>query len=247
MAFCGCFSMDEFDEWQNLHRLIDEAEQATLHTQLIIESIEGVAPLDTQMGIWPIKTVPDALYEPLFGQPKPTDEEISLYGSMNNVPPLKTYAILDAAKVPFMTVYLERSELPYKCVFKGNAEEEFKDAAPYIVELSDNNDFTRNLFTAAGMPSNMWDCEPGIYIRSRASLENLWKHFRKFTKARDRNGKWYYLRYWEPAFFVDYALSLRPEKQTTFIGDCEAFVIVRKKGKCRVAKLNHPRPFHLIP
>ncbi|MEP4929489.1 MAG: hypothetical protein ABJT31_17080, partial [Hyphomicrobiales bacterium] len=61
-----------------------------------------------------LKTVPDALYEPLFGQPDDT--------------PLHTYAILDAAKFPNLPELLEVSGLVHRCLFKGDAFDELKDA-----------------------------------------------------------------------------------------------------------------------
>ncbi|MFV0644700.1 MAG: hypothetical protein ACK5NN_09415, partial [Sphingomonadaceae bacterium] len=38
--------------------------------------------------------------------------------------------------------------------------------------------------------------EPGIYVRSRGSLDDMWKHFRKFTRVQDESGKWAYLNFW---------------------------------------------------
>ena len=46
----------------------DDDTEGYLH----IEEIKGVEPLDNQFGVHPPKTVPDALYQPLFGQPDPT-------------------------------------------------------------------------------------------------------------------------------------------------------------------------------
>lgn len=168
---------------------------------LHIEEIEGVEPLDAQFGVHPLKTVPDALYEPLFGQPEPSAAEVVQYGGADKVPPLNTYAILDAAKVVNFVVMLEASGLEYRCLFKGKAAEEMRDVAPYVVRLEEGNDFTRNLFSKdpeQDVPWFMWDKKPGIYVRSRGALADMWKHFRKFTKVQDENGKWFYFRFWEP-------------------------------------------------
>lgn len=162
---------------------------------LIIEEIEGVEPLDAQFGAFPKKTVPDALYEPLFGQPEPTEEERTQFG--NTVPPLKTYAVLDAAKVPMLPTLLETSGLKYQCLFQGEAEKELRDVAPYLVQLEKGSAFTRNLFTSSAMPADLWDKEPGIYIRSRAEFDKVRKHFRKFTRIQDENGKWFLFRFWD--------------------------------------------------
>jgi len=53
---------------------------------LHIEEIKGVEPLDSQFGVHPPKTVPDALYQPRFGQPDPTPAEVAQYGSADKVP-----------------------------------------------------------------------------------------------------------------------------------------------------------------
>ena len=164
---------------------------------LMIEEIEGVEPLDLQVGVHPRKTVPDALIEPILGQPEPTAAEIAHYGSVENVPPLKTYAILDAAKMPsLLTSQLDNSGLRYQSLFQGKAQEELKEYAPYLVDLEDGNDFTRKLFTT-DKAMGLWEKELGIFVRSRVGFEELRKHFRKFTRVQDENGKWFYFRFWE--------------------------------------------------
>ena len=163
-----------------------------------------VAPLNRQSGVWPMKNVPDALYEPLFEQPSPTEAEIAQYGGLEHVPPMKTYAILDAGKFQSGLSEFEDCDLPFRCLFKGDAAEEQKDVAPYLFELSPDSPFIRRLFThLSDMPErmttvHMWHREPGIYLRSRVDFDDVWKHFRKFTKVQDENGKWYFLRFWEP-------------------------------------------------
>jgi len=96
---------------------------------------------------------------------------------------------------------LEASGLEHRCLFKGEAAQEMRDVAPYVVRLEEGVDFTRNLFShdpEQEVPWFMWDREPGIYIRSRGSLDDMWKHFRKFTKVQDEDGKWFYFRFFDP-------------------------------------------------
>ncbi len=67
---------DITDGWtQPTHTFEKSAE---LH--LKIQTVEGVDPLDAQFGIDTPKTVPDALYEALFGQPEPTEDELATIG-----------------------------------------------------------------------------------------------------------------------------------------------------------------------
>jgi hypothetical protein len=177
--------------------------QVEVDPVLQTKQIEGVVPLDAQFGVDQFKTVPDALYEPLFGQPDTTEVTLATAGGdLGKVPPLQTYAILDAAKVVSLPEMLEASGLEHRCLFKGAAYDEMRDVAPWIVRLEEGNSFTRNLFTRSDVPWHMWDSEPGIYLRSIGTLDDMWKHFRKFTRVQDEDEKWFYFRFWEPNAFV---------------------------------------------
>ena len=195
-----------------------QTEDVKGENHLTLTEIEGVEPLDAQLGAWPLKTVPDALQEPLFGQ-----AEIKHYGTPAAVPPMKTYAILDAAKLQWGLSEIEDCDMPFRCLFKGKAAEELKDVAPYLIELDPKADFTRRLFTHnPDMPdamttAHLWHKEPGIYIRSRAGFDNMRKHFRKFTRVQDENGKWYYWRFWEPRHFANGLSGFTPEQLYPFL------------------------------
>lgn len=184
-----------------------EPEQPALR----VETIEGVEPLDTQIGVFPKKTVPDALHDVLFGQPDPTAAEIEAAGGdPAAVPPMQTYAILDAAKLINLPELLERSGLEHRCLFKGDAYDELKNVAPWIVRLEEDNAFTRNLFTCANITSENTSSIPkkhfisGMYARSRSSFNGAWRHFRKFTRVQNEHKKWVYFRFWESSIFPMY-------------------------------------------
>ena len=167
---------------------------------LHIEEIEGVEPLDSQFGVHPPKTVPDALYQPLFGQPEITQEDFILSGSHPGViGEMKVFAILDVGKINSLLNSIEESGCEYRCLFQGKASEEFRETAPYIVQLEPANDFTKNMFSATGSSRDIWGMEAGIFIRSRESMNQLRKHFRKFTRVQvEADMRWTYFRFWEP-------------------------------------------------
>jgi len=101
--------------------------------ELRFDKIEGVKPLGSQFGVTEPETVPNILYNSLFGQAGATT--------------LHTYVILDAAKFPDLPELLENSGLPHLCLFKGDTYDELKEVAPWIVQIEAGNSFTRSLFT----------------------------------------------------------------------------------------------------
>lgn len=188
--------------------------------ELRFEVIRDVRPLGTQIGVFPKMAAPAALHEPLFGQPKRIkhvpDTNKPDTNKMAYAPPLLTYAILDAAKIPNLPELLARSGLQFRCLFKGEAFDELKDVAPWIVALDQEDSFTRNLFTDSEAPWHLWSAQAGIFLRSTATLEELWRHFRKFTRVPDAAGKWYYWRFWEPAALPEVLASLQNDEFESF-------------------------------
>lgn len=189
---------DSFDPWQiPADGTAPYAGQAGAPT-VQVDVIEGVEPLNTQIGVFPKRTVPEALLAVLFGQPEPSHDEVAMAGDADTlVPPMRTYTILDASKVMGLPDLLENSGLEHRCLFKGDAYDEMKDVAPWLVRLEEGNVFTRNLFTQSDAPWHLWESGSGVYFRSCRDLDGVWRHFRKFTRIQDEAGKWFYFRFWD--------------------------------------------------
>lgn len=92
---------------------------------------------------------------------------------------------------------LAQSGLTHRCLFSGAAAEELAGVAPYLVELAEGNTFTRRLFTRSPLPVDLWGKEPGIFLRTSGTTEDLWRHLRKFTRLRDEMGHWHFWRFWD--------------------------------------------------
>lgn len=173
-----------------------------------IEIIDNVVPLDAQFGVYPKKTAPDRLIAPLFGAVPPDQADLDEYGSADAVPPMKTYVILDAAKIANLADMLENSGIAFRCLFKGKAAEINQNHAPYLIELEIGDKLSRSLFTdIREMPeelvtAHLWRRQSGIFLRSRKPLADIWRHFRKFTKFPTRDSDaWYFFRFYDPRVF----------------------------------------------
>ncbi|SDX37490.1 DUF4123 domain-containing protein [Tritonibacter mobilis] len=182
-------SEDADDFWLGIARPSSQAQDvpnadSVYHALITVEPLLDVVPLDEQFGIWPRKTVPDGLREALFGQQDRTKPEGS-------------FAVLDAAKVFGLADFLDSEDLTYRCLFKGAAETDLRDVAPYLVQLDEASDLTRRLFTRSQRAGGLWDNVPGIYLRTTASFDSLWRHLRRYIRVQDENGTWMYFRFWE--------------------------------------------------
>lgn len=186
------------------------------------------------------KTVPDVLFDAIFGQLSAV-EKGALSGEVTVVPTMKSYAILDASKVPNLPELLEKSGLEHRCLFKGRAYDELKLVAPWILQLKPDNSFVRSLFTCADPPWYLWDNEPGIYIRSCDTMDQLWRHLRKFTRIRNEDGNWLYFRFWD--WDVLPSLADARSENSRWIGHLlgrSTFISVQKNGHVSLIRASDP-------
>lgn len=109
------------DPWLNLREKDRAGGTGAERATVLISEIPNVEPLDAQLGAFPKKTVPDALHDAFWSQPQANTSELEMAGGDPiKVPPIQTYAVLDAAKVINLPEFLENSGLEYRCLFKGD-------------------------------------------------------------------------------------------------------------------------------
>jgi hypothetical protein len=186
---------------------------------LQVETVPDIVPLPDQRGIHDKVNVPEALMQVLFGQPEPTRAEIAQAGGdVAAVPPLGTFAIVDAARVRGLAMTIAGYGLEHKCLYQGEAYDNLRDVAPWIVRLTPDSTFTRNLFTQGDARWHLWDAGAGIFVRSRGALEDLARHFRKFTQPRLENGSQLFFRFYDPTAAANYfaGIATWPERVAQF-------------------------------
>lgn len=137
------------------------------------------------------------------------------------------WAVLDAAQVTFLADRLEMAGLEYSCLFSGQTAEEAGDVAPWLVRLEADSALLHEAFTTDSPDARTFGARPaGIFLRSPAPLDGLRRHFRRFTRQRDRSGKWFYVRFYDPGVLPAYLASMSAEKQGIFFGPVRRFVAV---------------------
>jgi len=184
------YMIDEYDTdyWiSNTHQSETRSEVPPLFQKVL----KDISPL-ADFAVTDPKNIPDALRDTLFEQ---TDQMAGY---------LHTYAVLDAAQIVGLKEMLEASGLKHACLFQGKAAEEMRDVAPWLVRLSEENSFTRLLFTDGDATWHMWGKSAYILLRSSATLDEVRTHLRRFTKFEDTSGKWHYFRFYEPRVLHTY-------------------------------------------
>ena len=189
----------------------EDGEPPPLPSYLTITE-HSIEPLPDQTGIpfWDQEWIAPELKELLFGSSEGKETE------------LKTYFIVDAALRKKITGFFDldpnKIDIPFRCLFKGEAAQELKQYAPYLMDmtlpegaLEDRDlvpDFHKDFF------KKHWEQGTGIFIRSKASFEDTWRHFRKFTKYKTREGRSFFFRFWETNSLYDYysQVALMPDR-----------------------------------
>lgn len=191
-----------------------------------LSEVDDLVPLDAQLGVDAPKCVPDAL-APLLFDDAATGAEA------------KTYAILDAAKLSLVPDILETSGSEHACLFQGAAATDMRDLSPWLVALGCDDRVTRALMTDVKGPRGLWRHDLGVFIRTAAPFDQVWRHLRRFVRLRHaETGEWLYFRFWERHVPLGLARAAAPEPQelvqrllAPIDGAPQAWVMVDPKGR----------------
>ena len=127
-------------------------------------------------------------------------------------------AILDACDAP--TVPPTVASLGHgrgASLYRGTAEEQFADVAPYLVEVDEP--------VLDWILETLWSQPWGIFVEASAGMDALRTHFRKFLVVRapaPSVEKWYF-RFYDPRVLVKYLATCTEAELTEFYGPVRAF------------------------
>jgi|GEM_PF-5185166 len=185
--------------------LTDQLLEAYDDTEYLTITEHDIPPLPEQYGVpfWDKEWIVPELKELLFGQLETGDV-------------IRTYLIMDASARRAVTKFddLSTIEIPMQCLFKGDAAEELREVAPYLLDMTlpegawDDKDkvssFHKDFF------EKHWHCNTGIFIRSTAPMQSIYQHFRKFPRLQvEEDKRWVYFRFWDPRIAPSYFKSIQ--------------------------------------
>jgi hypothetical protein len=140
----------------------------------------------------------------------------------------RVFAILDGARDPRIHPAVTRSGLAHHCLYSGTLEPVLARAAPYLVQLRREAPLARELVTRWG---DAW----GIYLRSSAGLSALHRHFRRFLRVKDENGKNLIFRYYDPRVLRPYLPTCTEAELDYVFGPVQRFIHEADGGAAAVA------------
>jgi hypothetical protein len=127
------------------------------------------------------------------------------------------YALLDGARDRRIHVAVRDAGLPSVCLFSGALDPAMAAAAPYLVQLRPGAPFLRFIL------QNGWGNAWGIFALAMATVEEMRRHFRRFLRVVDENGKRLFFRYYDPRVLRLYLPTCTEDELKTMFGPVERF------------------------
>ena len=108
------------------------------------------------------------------------------------MPIRSNFILLDAAKMENNLYEAKERNKDHSSLYKGRAEEDLADVAPYLFNLANGSEF-ENWYAENG-----WAKSWGIPFYSTHKFEEVYSHFRKFLLVKTEEGEELYFRFYDP-------------------------------------------------
>lgn len=104
------------------------------------------------------------------------------------------FAIVDGAACEGLLQLLEGNEDDFRCLYRGELDDDLRNAAPYLVRLEPATPLARAIL------ENTWGGNSAIFpvAQRGAEIEDVMHHFRKLAKVRGPRGEAWLFRYYDP-------------------------------------------------
>ena len=135
------------------------------------------------------------------------------------------YAILDGARNLDTLDMLEESDAPFLCVYTGRLDPEVAVTAPYVVELSEDDELFDILFDEG------WGKSRGIFLKSDQRLRSVRRHLRSLTYAEMPDGEMVLFRFYDPRALRTFMPVASDDQKAGMFGEVvERFILENEVG-----------------
>ena len=123
------------------------------------------------------------------------------------------YVILDGAQNDsLLDVFDDTEDLARECLFTGKLEPDMAEVAPYLVELHEEDAFTKWLFEQG------WAQNWGIFLVSRGDLGEVWRHMRQHTRVYGPDRTRLFFRFYDPRVLAAFLPTCDAKQLQDFFG-----------------------------
>jgi hypothetical protein len=133
------------------------------------------------------------------------------------------YAILDGARSIEIASALQNVEVEKESLYRGRSEEPLWDVAPYLIRCE------RGALFFQWVLERGWGNSWGIYLTSKASLQELLKHFQQFLLVKLAEEKDFYFRFYDPRVLRAFLPTCTVEESRDFFGPVRCYLVEEKE------------------
>jgi hypothetical protein len=148
----------------------------------------------------------------------PLSQIIEVLWSKDLSPAYSVWAVLDGARDKRVYSALVATYAENCCLYSGDLPSDLKFAAPYLLSLDPEDRTTQYILKRA------WGNNWGIFLRSKAAMETLRRHLKKFLVVKDHKGRRLLFRYYDPRVLRVYLPTCRPGELETIFGPVKAYL-----------------------
>lgn len=128
------------------------------------------------------------------------------------------YSIHDGARSVEIASALQNVAVEKFSLYRGRSEEPLWDVAPYIIRCERDTPFLRWVLERGW--GNSW----GIFLTSKASLEELLRHFQQFLLVKLPDEKDFYFRFYDPRVLRAFLPTCTLEETREFFGPVRCYL-----------------------
>jgi hypothetical protein len=129
----------------------------------------------------------------------------------------RIFALLDAARHDSIFPAVMGADCLIACLYR-DVPDALVRVAPYLVEIQPKSAFADWLF-------RRWGDHWGILLATRARLDELYRHFRRFLIVKDPAGRRLYFRYYDPRVLRNYLPTCNAAELETLFGPVEHYLV----------------------
>jgi len=129
------------------------------------------------------------------------------------------FILLDAARMNEAMEEAKKLNPVHESLYKAKEDDLLQSVAPYLFRFQKHSEFN-NYFLEKGWGNN-W----GVLISSKASFEELHKHFRRFLMVKTQDGVELYFRFYDPRVLRIFLPTCDTKQLAEFFGPVQFFLL----------------------